>query len=371
MRFFHISDLHLGKQLGGMDLSEDMRYVLFGQVLGSAYEQFRPDGLIIAGDVYDKSSPSAECISLFDEFLSRAAELSLPVFAISGNHDSAQRISYGRDLFRNSGVYLSEPLSAEHTVSVIPFGDIDIALLPYISAEAAVRCFPDDGIDSIDKALQVIFDRAELPREGRPCILVAHQAAVGSPSEAIGSIEAADYHVFDRFAYTALGHFHTPKNIGGPRVRYCGSPLCFSSKEAKSPQKYIDIIDIDSNGDIEVTNHPIQPLRKVSIAEDSFEALMSDRYAACENYMFITVMGGNAESDAARLLQTKFPYCVKISYERQTVQRTQEREYSEMEFGELFSGFYRLAMGEDIDEKLLEKARELFGESEKGDSYGS
>ncbi len=366
MRFFHISDLHLGKQLGGMDLTEDMRHVLFGQVLGSAYQQYRPDGLIIAGDIYDKASPSAECIRMFDEFLSRAAELKLPVYAISGNHDSAQRVSYGRELFHNSGVYLSEPFSADSPVTVISCGDIDVALFPYISTENAAQCYPEADIDDINSALRAVFARAGLPREGRPCLLVAHQAVAGTSQDAIGSLETADYHVFGGFAYTALGHFHTPKNIGGPRVRYCGSPLCFSAKEAQNPQKYIDVIDIDSDGNVEVVNHPIQPLRNALIIEDSFESLMSDKYAASEDYVFITVKGDNAESDSARLLQAKYPCCVKISYDKQAVNRTEEREYSEMEFGELFGGFFRLAMGGEIDPELLETAKEIFAESEKG-----
>lgn len=365
MRFFHISDLHIGKQLGGFDLTEDMRYVLFEQILGSAYEKYKPDALIIAGDVYDKASPSAQSVALFDELITRAAELSLDVYIISGNHDSAERVSYGRRIFSEKGVYISEPFSSQTPLTVFSRGKIDIALLPYISAEAAISAFPDEDISDITSALSAVFRRAGLPRKGRPCLLVAHQAAAGAGAPQIGSLEAADYRVFEPFAYTALGHFHTPHNVGGSKVRYCGSPLCFSAKEAHSPQKYLDIIDINDNGEVITDSFPLVPLYGVQILEDSFDALMSDKYTDCEAYAFITVLGDNALSGAARQLTSKFPRCVGIKYEQKRTLRKEEREYSEMEFGELFGEFYKLTMGTEPEKHLLDMAREIFDEAQK------
>ena len=366
MRFFHISDLHIGKQLNGADITEDLRHILFTQVLGSAFEQYKPDGLIIAGDIYDKASPSAEGVAMFDEFLSRAAELKLPVYAISGNHDSAQRVSYGRKLFSASGVHISEPFSAQAPVTVLQCGDIDIALLPYFSAETAAEVFPDDSIEDMTSALEAVFRHAQMPRKGRPCLLVAHLSAGSAKASPIGSLESTDYRVFEPFAYTALGHFHIPHNVGGARVRYCGSPLCFSLKEAQSPQKYIDIIDITSDGEVDVISHPIQPLHGVQILEDSFDALLSDKYAHTDDYVFIAVKGSNAESDAARRLLLKFPNCVSIKYDEHHSDTNKTEEYTKLDFNELFGGFFRLAMGEDIEPELLETAREIFKESERG-----
>ena len=362
MRFFHIGDLHIGKQLGGIDLSEDLRHVLFGQMLGSAYEQFRPDGLIIAGDIYDRSSPSADGVQMFDEFLSKAAELSLPVYAISGNPDNPQRVCYGRRLFSSKDIFMCEPFSAETPVTVIPFGGIDIALLPYISTEAVSHCFPEDEIESITDALEAVLSRTELPRDGRPCLLVAHQAVARDGISPIGTLETADHRVFSRFAYTALGHFHTPKNAGADNVRYCGSPLCYSAKEAQHPQKYIDVIDISEDGSVEVINHPIIPLRPVRVLEGSYAQLISQDNPPSEDLLYITVRGENAESDAARRLMAKFPNCVSIKYENDTADGTDDdtRAYTEMDFGELFSGFFRTTTGQEIRPELLETAKELF-----------
>lgn len=365
MRFFHISDLHIGKQLGGFDLSDDLRHVLFSQVLGSAYEQYKPDALIIAGDIYDRAAPSAEGTSLFDELLSRAAELSLPVYAISGNHDSAQRVAYGRQLFENSGVYLSAPFSAETPVTLHELGDIDIALLPYISAEMAQKAYPDEEIESVTEALKAIFRHAGIPREGRPCLLVAHQAVADESASPIGKLENADYRVFEPFCYTALGHFHTPRFVGGARVRYCGSPVCFSAKEAERPQKYLDIIDIDGEGNAEVENLPLMPLREVRVIEDSFENIVSEKYAPSEDFVFVAVNGDNAELDAARRITAKFPNCVSIRYQQKKAEQTEAVEYTEMEFTELFSGFFSEVTGEKIDESLLQRAEQLFRQAEK------
>lgn len=365
MRFFHISDLHIGKQLGGFDLSDDLRHVLFSQVLGSAYEQYKPDALIIAGDIYDRAAPSAEGASLFDELLSRAAELKLPVYAISGNHDNAQRVAYGRQLFELGGVYISAPFSAETPVTLHEFGGIDIALLPYISAEMAQKAYPDEEIESVTDALSAVFRHAGIPREGRPCLLVAHQAVADESASPIGKLENADHRVFEPFCYTALGHFHTPRFVGGARVRYCGSPVCFSAKEAERPQKYLDIIDIDDEGNAEVENLPLMPLRAVRVIEDSFQNIISDKYAPSEAFVFIAVEGDNAELDVARRIMAKFPNCVSIRYQQKKAEQTEAVEYRELEFADLFSGFYSSVMGEDIDEKLLETAETLFRQAEK------
>ncbi len=364
MRFFHIGDLHIGKQPGGLDMTEDMREVLFGQVLGSAFEQLHPDGLIIAGDIYDKASPSPDAVELFDEFLTRAAELSLPVYAISGNHDNPQRVSYGRRLFSAQNIFMCEPFSAETPVTVVPCGGIDIALLPYISAEMAQRCYPDEEIEDITAALKTVLSHADVPKNGRPCILVAHQAVAKAGSSPVGSLEMADYSVFENFTYTALGHFHIPHNVGNSHIRYSGSPLCFSAKEAQKPQKYIDVIDIDVDGTVEVTQHPIKPLHPARILSGSYDELISDKHPPSEDYLFITVCGENAETDAARRLTVKFPNCVSIRYDVDIKAAEEQRSYTEMDFTELFSGFYKLTMGQEIDEKLLETAKEIYDRSE-------
>ncbi len=364
MRFFHISDLHIGKQLGSLDLTDDLRCVLLNQVLGSAYREHKPDGLIISGDIYDRASPSAEAVELFDEFLSRAAEMRLPVYAISGNHDNAQRVSYGRRLFSRSGIFVSEPFSTETPVTVIPCGNIDIALLPYISAELAEQCFPEEEIGDVTAAVKLALSKGGVPREGRPCILVAHQSVAGSLAAPIGTLDSVSPRVFKPFAYTALGHFHMPRNAGAENIRYCGSPLCYSQREAAEPQKFIDVIDIAGDGSAAVLHHPITPPHPVRIITGSYEELISEGTAASEDYLYIVIRGENAESDAARRLLNKFPNCVNIRYELTHEEAQAEHSYTEMEFGELFGNFFSLTMGRELTPELLETAKKLFEKSE-------
>ncbi len=366
MRFFHISDLHIGKQLNGIDLTEDLRHVLFAQVLGSAYEKFRPDALIIAGDIYDRSSPSAEAVAFFDELLSRAAELRLPVYAISGNHDNAQRVSYGRQLFEVSGIHLSEPFSEQTPLTLLECGGLDIALLPYFSAEAASQAFGEE-LEDMTAALKAVFARAELPREGRPCLLVAHLSVSEKAGASVGSLEAVEHSVLEPFTYTALGHFHDPHCAGSRKVRYCGSPVCFSAREAASPQKYLDVVDIDDSGNVTVENHPLQPLRGVKLIKDSFEQLMSDKYARTEDYVFVTVTGDNAETDAARRILAKFPNCASIRYEDRPAAEADVRDTAKKSFDEMFGDFFKLATGGDIQPELLETAKALFEQAQGGD----
>lgn len=367
MRLFHISDLHLGIKLGGRDISEDMRAILLDGVLGTAYEKYRPDGVIIAGDIYDRRTPPEESVALFDEFMHKAAGLSLPLYMISGNHDSAERVAYGRGLFGRCGVHISQPLSDRPPfVSVVEAGGVDIALLPNITTEAVNAWFPDEEAQDITAALGAVFRKAGIPREGRPCILVAHQALGNSlDAQAVGKLRMASPKVFEPFAYTALGHYHTPLSFG-EKARYCGSPMCFSRKEARSPQKYIDVIDIGDNGEVSVTHEPITPPHPSRIVTGTIEELLARGGEPCEDYVYITLTGGDDIGGYADRLSLRYPNYISIDYalggaceeERQTA-----GEEREMGFDELFGGFFRMRYGEEPDGALAELAAKLFEES--------
>ena len=365
MRLFHISDLHLGIRLGGRDISEDMRAILLDGVLGSAYEKYRPDGIIIAGDIYDRRTPPAESVALFDEFIEKAAGLSLSLYMISGNHDSAERVSYGRAIFGRCGVHISRPLDGEPPyVCTVEAGEVDIALLPNVTTEAVNAWFPEENAQNVTEALSVVFRKAGIPREGRPCILAAHQALGDSAdAQAVGKLRMVSPKVFEPFAYTALGHYHTPLSFGD-KVRYCGSPMCFSRKEARSPQKYIDVIDIDERGAVSVAHEPITPPHPARVAEGTIAQLLSG--ARTEDYVYLTITGGDDIGNYADRLSAVYPNYIDIAYdlggsgETAQAERSDERE---MDFEELFGGFYRMRYGEEPDGELAALARTLFEQS--------
>ncbi len=235
MKLIHLSDLHLGKRVYEYSMLEDQEFIL-KRILNVADEE-KPDGVIIAGDVYDKSVPSAEAVALFDEFLVQLAKRKLEVFVISGNHDSAERIAFGARLMDASGIHMSPVYSGAVTPLSMrdEYGTVSIYLLPFIKP-AHVRRYFDEEISSYTDALETAVSHLEIDREERN-ILVTHQFVTGarrSESEevSVGGTDNVDARVFEPFDYVALGHLHSPQSCGRETIRYCGTPLKYSFSEA-------------------------------------------------------------------------------------------------------------------------------------------
>ena len=229
MKLIHLSDLHLGKRVNEFSMLEDQAYIL--QEILEIIDDEAPDAVLVAGDVYDKSIPPAEAVELFDDFLVRLARRKLPVFIISGNHDSPERLAFAGRLIDASGIHLSpvyhgcvEPLTLcdEH-------GEVDIFMLPFVKPANVRRFFPDEAIDSYTDALRVAIGRMPVD-PARRSVLVTHQFVTGaarceSEELSVGGSDNVDSSVFDAFDYVALGHLHGPQNVAEERVRYCGTPL--------------------------------------------------------------------------------------------------------------------------------------------------
>ena len=263
MKLIHLSDLHLGKRLREYSLMEDQKYIL-ERILGIIDDE-QPDGVIIAGDVYDKSSPAAEAVALFDSFLSRLVSRNVPVFVISGNHDSAERIAYGRTIMNRSGVYLSsvfdgvvEPVTLEDV-----FGPVNVYLLPFIRPAAVRAVWPEEDISSYTEAVNSAIAHMDID-ESRRNVLVTHQFVTGaerseSETVSVGGTDNVDVSVFDSFDYVALGHIHKPQNCSSIRVRYCGTPLKYSFSEAKD-EKSVTMAELGPKGQLDVRTVPLIPL---------------------------------------------------------------------------------------------------------------
>jgi exonuclease SbcD len=263
MKLIHLSDLHLGKRLREYSLMEDQKYIL-ERILGIIDDE-QPDGVIIAGDVYDKSSPAAEAVALFDSFLSRLVSRNVPVFVISGNHDSAERIAYGRTIMNRSGVYLSsvfdgvvEPVTLEDV-----FGPVNVYLLPFIRPAAVRAVWHEEDISSYTEAVNSAIAHMDID-ESRRNVLVTHQFVTGaerseSETVSVGGTDNVDVSVFDSFDYVALGHIHKPQNCSSIRVRYCGTPLKYSFSEAKD-EKSVTVAELGPKGQLDVRTVPLIPL---------------------------------------------------------------------------------------------------------------
>ncbi len=374
MRFIHISDLHIGKRLNETDLSADIEHALFEEILGRIYNEAaaeKPvDALIIAGDIYDRSLPSAESEEVFGRLLTRAVKLGMRVFVISGNHDSARRVASNEELLSRLGIFISRPFSAENPVRVEQLGEFDVAMLPFVSLADVRGAYPDEDIPDITAAIAAVLKHSGLPGE-RPCILAAHQA-VGLPGDRlVGMAESADVCVLDGFAYVCLGHIHTPRSVG-ERARYCGSPVCYSGTEAKNPRKYCDIVDIEPDGSVSARNIPIKPLHEFRVFEGSFAQLMSENYPRTDAYCYITVSGIDGVEGVAAQLRTKFPNMLALHHKTaDSAAGEQTADSGERDFSEDFRRFYRSVTHSDISEDILRSAEYVFRLTEEAFSNGT
>ena len=236
MKFIHLSDLHLGKRVNEFSMLEDQQYILT-EIL-HIIDTEKPDGVLIAGDVYDKSVPSAEAVALLDDFLVRMSKRSLRIFLISGNHDSPERMAFGGRLMESSGVYLAPVYDGKVTpITLIDeYGPVKVYLLPFVKPAHVRRCFPEQEISTYTDALCVAIEAMNVDPVERN-VLVTHQFVTGatrcdSEELSVGGTDNVDVSVFESFDYVALGHIHGPQQVSRETVRYCGTPLKYSFSEA-------------------------------------------------------------------------------------------------------------------------------------------
>lgn len=320
MKLLHLSDLHLGKRLHEMSLLEDQAYIL-EEILQIA-EAERPNAVLVAGDVYDKAVPPAEAVELLDGFLSRMAQ-GRPVFVLSGNHDSPERLAFGGRLMAGSGVYLSPVFRGGEAPVTLedPWGPVDIHLLPFLKPVQARRAFPEAEIESYTDAVRAAV--AHMPVDwGRRNVLVTHQFVTGAvPSESedltVGGADNVDAAVFDGFDYVALGHIHRAQNVGSPRIRYCGTPLKYAFSEAGS-EKSVTVAELGPKGQLAVRSVPLRPRRDLREIRGTYlEVTARDFYrdTAVEDYLRVTLTDEEDVPDAAQKLRSIYPNLLRLDYD--------------------------------------------------------
>lgn len=321
MKLMHLSDLHLGKLVNGFSMVEDQKYIL-NEILSMAREE-QPDGVLIAGDVYDKRVPSAEAVGLLDDFLTELAHI-CPVFLISGNHDSAERLAFGGRLMTAAGVYVSPVYDGTVRTEVLcdDFGAVHIHLLPFLKPVQVRRFYPEAEITSYTDAVRTALAGIDLA-DGDRHILVTHQLVTGSErcdSEelSIGGSENVDSEVFDGFDYVALGHLHGPQRAGGAHIRYCGTPLKYSFSEANH-HKSVTFVTLGEKGTVEITTRELQPMRDLKEIRGKYQELMARSYYQDtdlpESYLHITLTDEEDVPEALGRMRQVYPYIMKLSYD--------------------------------------------------------
>ncbi|MBE6773716.1 MAG: exonuclease SbcCD subunit D [Clostridia bacterium] len=321
MKFIHLSDLHIGKRVNEFSMLEDQKYIL--KVIFGIIDVEKPDGIIIAGDVYDKSVPSAEAVQLLDDFLCRIAERKIPAFIISGNHDSAERLSFGGRLMDISGIHLSpvyngqvQPLTLEDS-----HGKINIYMLPFIKPVSVRRFFPDKDIQNYTDAVRAATESMEIDENERN-IIVTHQFVTGasrSDSEdiSVGGSDNVDVCVFDKFDYVALGHIHAPQKMTRETVRYCGTPLKYSFSEA-GHRKSVTVVELEEKGSIRIRTVPLVAKRDMREIKGKYEEIvLRENYADTntDDYIHITLTNEEEIPDALSRLRVIYPNIMKLDYD--------------------------------------------------------
>ena len=362
MKFVHLSDLHLGKRVNEFSMLEEQEYILTKII--NAIDDEKVDGVIIAGDVYDKSVPSAEAVELFDDFLVRLAKRNLKVFIISGNHDSAERIAFGGRLMDKSGIYLSPVFSGK--VEPITFNDdygtINIYMLPFVKPSHVRRFYPDNEIESYTDAIKIVIDNMDIDTSERN-ILITHQFVTGasrteSEETSVGGTDNVDISAFDGFDYVALGHIHRSQKCVSDYVRYSGTPLKYSFSEAKD-KKTVTVLNIKEKGDIELSFVPLVSKRDMVEIKGSYEELTIKAFyentTYREDYMHITLTDEEDIPEALTKLRTIYKNIMKLDYDNKRTRSANEikgaTNIKEKTPFEHFAEFYEAQNGQQLSDE--------------------
>lgn len=372
MRLMHLSDLHLGKKVCEFSMLEDQKYIL-EQILRIAEEK-KAEGILICGDIYDKPVPPAEAVGLFDEFLTRLSEREIPVFIISGNHDSAQRLAFGARLMAGSRIYFSGVFcgAPEKITLQDAYGPLNLYLLPFIKPSYVRNVWSDSGVKSYQDAMDYVMQQTQVDTSERN-ILLAHQfvtGAVRSESEEVnvGGLDQVDVSLFDRFDYVALGHIHGPQTISRETVRYCGTPLKYSFSEA-GQQKSVTLVDLKKKGDVEISTVPLIPLRDLREIRGSYaEVTLKKNYEGTPvgDYLHITLTDEEDILDAMNKLHSIYLNLMKLDYDNQRTRETQiiedtmpSENRSPMQ---LFEEFYEKQNNQPMNEEQTGLLKKLIDE---------
>ena len=359
----HLADLHLGKRVNGFSMMEDQEYIL-NRIL-EIMEEEQPDGLLIAGDVYDKTIPPAEAVRRMDDFLTAVAEKHVPVFLISGNHDSAERVAFGHQLMQGSGIWISPVYDGtiRHHTLEDRWGEVNIYLVPFLRPSVVRSFFPDAEIGDYTDALRTIIEDLQVDTSRRNVVL-AHQfvTAAGALPEtcdseqlSVGGLDRVDGSVFSPFDYTALGHLHGPQRVGSETIRYAGSPLKYSFSELHQ-KKSVTVAELRAKGETEIRQIPLQPRREMTELRGTFEEILEEarkKGVPQTDYYHMILTDETDVVDALSRLREYYPNIMLLDYDNRRTRSQKEVEQldrvEERTPGELFAALYEQQNGQEMD----------------------
>lgn len=364
MKLIHLSDLHIGKRIREYSMLEDQEYI-FAEII-NIIDHEKPDGVIIAGDVYDKAVPSAEAVKLYDDFLARLVKRGLQIYVISGNHDSAERIACFGRIVSGAGVHLSpvyngkvEPLEFEDE-----YGKVYIYMLPFIRPQLVKHWLAEEEIVTYTHAVTAAVKHMNVDFTERN-VLITHQFIADSETcesdeLSMGGTDSVDVAAVADFDYVALGHLHRPQKCTYEKVRYCGTPLKYSFSEAKDI-KSVTVVELREKGSTEIRTVPLVPKRDMVELRGSFQELMQRSFyegsSWQEDYVRITLTDEDIIPDAGSCLRNIYHKLMLVQYDNARTRASRSpdapqnvRQKSEME---LFSELFELQNGMPMSEEQL------------------
>lgn len=372
MRFLHIADLHLGRKLNDLPLLEDQKHLLY-QLVEMA-ETEKVNGVLIAGDIYNKSAPASDAMMAFDWFVSELAVRGIKVFMISGNHDSGERISYFASLIKEAGIYTCEDFDGTLQKITVQdsHGPLNIYMMPFVRPPEIRKLYPDEELSDFQDAVRTVLKHSPV-NESERNILICHQFVTGaelSDSEdfAVGTLDSVEASLFDAFDYVALGHLHKPQKVKRETLRYSGSIMKYSLSEADHHKSAV-LLDIEEKGSpVQVQLLPLASPRDVREVTGLLEDIMAMDYS--EDYVSVVLLDEFVSPDARVSVSTVFPNLIKLAVrnsrtgsEAETVEAESIEDKSKMQ---LFEDFYKMQSGgTDPDPQQLKIMEEILKELEE------
>lgn len=379
MKLIHLSDLHFGKIVNEFNMFEDQRYIMT-QIL-DIIDKERPDALLLAGDIYDRNIPPAAAVDLLDEFLWKVTRLEIPIFLISGNHDSAERLNFLSRLLTARELYIVT--TVKHTIPKVilsdTYGEVHFYLLPFIRPSQIAVQFSEEKIVTTADAVGMLLDHTEIDPQQRNVLMThffvtaANQLPELSDSEnpaSVGGIDAVDVSCFEAFDYVALGHLHKPQRVGRETVRYGGSPLKYSFSEA-GHHKYVTVVELKGKDNVEIRQCPLKPLHDLRKIRGELHRLIQPEIytqADPQDYLHVTLTDELALIDPMHTLRSVYPNVMQLAFEHRDQQGSTLDALEALPLEDeqrLFERFYTEVTGEVLDEKRRQLMEEVIDEARK------
>lgn len=405
MKLLHTADLHIGKRVCEHSMLEDQKHIL-GEIL-KVVDDEKPDAVLIAGDVYDKSVPSADAVEVLDNFLVDLSKRNTNVFVLSGNHDSAERIAFGGRLMENRGVYMCPVYNGEFTPVTLKdeFGEVDVWMLPFVRPATVRACLGNgeaadaerEQITDYTAAIQMAVSKMKrVP--GRRNVLVAHQFVTGAQvdekgsEEFVGGLDNVESYAFEGFDYVALGHIHRPQNVvkneaGVGRIRYSGTPLKYSLSEANHV-KSVTIVELgemsvsasgENVADLKIREVPLKPMHDVRKIEGTFADLVSSDFRnaqvregkSLEDYIYVVLTDENDVLDPAAKLRGCYRNVMMVNYNNSRTQSEANLDFENVDQkapAEIFSDFFKEMNGREMNQEENEFVNTLIDSIWEGEN---